>query len=108
MFGNLKDYRSADFLNSHREILIYTPEKTLNYKVFAAVVYTDELIPSIFNFSNSADRQKFIDTLNKVNDPASQILDDMDVAAEDHLLVLSTCISGEPEHRYIIVAALQD
>lgn len=108
MFGTLKNYRDSDYLNSHREIKIYTPEKELTYKVFAAVVYDDRLITAVYDDDDEYARQQFLDSIYGSRDIASQILNDIEVSADDHIITLSTCIYGEPEHRYLVVAKLMD
>lgn len=107
MFGRLRDYRSPEFLQNHREIFIYTPEAGFVYKIFAAVIYTDDLIPKTFDFDTKEGRADFLASLNKLERPESQILDDVEVTADDRLLTLSTCIDGEGDHRYLIVGVLE-
>ena len=108
MFGTLKDYRDPEYLNSHREIKIYTPEKELTYKVFAAAIYDDRLITAVYDDDDEYSRQQYLDSIYGSRDMESQVLDDIEVTTDDHIITLSTCIYGEPEHRYLVVAKLMD
>ena len=106
MFGTLKNYRDQDFFNEHREIKIYTPEEELDYEIFAAVVYDDRLITDYFDDDEEYDRQQYLDSILGNRDINSIIVSDYDVTTDDHIITLSTCIYGEPEHRYLVVAKL--
>ena len=106
MFGTLKNYRDRDFFDNHREIKIYTPEKELTYEVFAAVVYDDRLITSYYDNNDTYQRQQYLDSIFGNRDINSIILSDYEVSTDDHIITLSTCIYGQPENRYLIVAKL--
>ncbi|MCQ2483447.1 MAG: class B sortase [Clostridia bacterium] len=107
MFGTLKYYRDYDYLQAHRDIVVYTPYATFYYKVFAAVTYSDVLIPAEFDFDTEEGRQGFLDSLDDISDMNSFILDDMEVGTDDLLLTLSTCNSDNSQ-RFLVVAVLTD
>lgn len=107
MFGTLKYYRDYDYLQTHRDIIIYTPYATFYYKVFATVTYSDVLIPSAFDFDTEEGRQGFLDSLDDIGDMNSFILDDVEVDTDDCLLTLSTC-NSDTSQRYLVVAVLTD
>ena len=88
--------------------MIYTREHVRSYKVFAAVVYDDRLIPVSFDFSEESGRQTFLDSLYASQDVRNQFVDDMEVTAEDKLITLSTCLASEPHHRFLLGAVLVD
>lgn len=104
MFGSLKDYRDADFLAEHREIIIYTPTEKRVYQIFAAVVYDDRYIPGTYNDDKVEDRQAFLDSLSETRDLNSQVLDDVEVTTDSQIISLCTCIGGQPNNRYMIEA----
>ena len=107
MFGTLKYFRDYDYLQTHRDIIIYTPYATFYYKVFATVTYSDVLIPSAFDFDTEEGRQGFLDSLDDIGDMNSFILDDVEVDTDDCLLTLSTC-NSDTSQRYLVVAVLTD
>ena len=104
MFGSLKDYRDADFLAEHREIIIYTPTEKRVYQIFAAVVYDDRYSPGTYNADKVEDRQAFLDSLSETRDLNSQVLDDVEVTTDSQIISLCTCIGGQPNNRYMIEA----
>ena len=108
MFHQLGNYMDADFMQEHREIVIYTPDHIRTYRVFAAVVYDDRHIVQYYNFVMNSDKQAFLDSIYNSRDMRNQFCDDEDVTIDDQILSLSTCISGEPQHRLLVEAVLVD
>lgn len=106
MFGDLYNYMEPDYLKNHQNIIVYTPEHKLTYKIFASVVYDDRLIPVAFNFNDEADRQAYIDSVYASSDLRSQFAEDIKATSADRILTLSTCLDYEPTYRYLIEAVL--
>lgn len=105
MFGNLQATYSEEF-EKYRNIVIYTPEKKLHYRVFAAVPYDNRHIP--FCYGNAGERGVigFLQTLTSVKS-LDAIVDEEELpSSEDKFLVLSTCLKGDRTRRYIVVAKL--
>lgn len=107
MFERLKDFRDDTFLREHRDIIIYTPYSTLTYRVAGEVIYSNVLISAAFDFETAPGRQSFLDSLYAVRDLSSQMLDDTELTADDHLIVLSTCC-GNAAKRFLVIAKLVD
>ena len=104
MFGNLRHYRSADFFNdpANRTIQIFTPEKELTYKIFAAVEYGNLLLTHLYDFTDPKEKADFIASLQDGLVDSTVPLDE-----NSQLLVLSTC--APPSHgdrRYLVVGVL--
>ena len=108
MFHQLGNYLDADFMQEHREIIIYTPDHIRTYRVFAAVVYDDRHIIQYYNFVMNSNKQAFLDSIYNSRDMRNQFCDDQNVTIEDQILTLSTCIAAEPEHRLLVEAVLID
>lgn len=108
MFHQLGNYLDADFMQSHREIIIYTPEHIRTYKVFAAVIYDDRHLIQHYNYVMNSERQDFIDSIYNSRDLRNQFCNDVDVTTESRILSLSTCVSTEPSHRLLVEAVLVD
>lgn len=108
MFHDLHNYMDMDYLKQHQDVIIYTPEHIFTYKIFAAVVYDDKLIPSYYNFTIEEQRQNFLDSIYASTDLRNQFADDMEVGTQDRLLTLSTCLEGEASHRFLVEAVLVD
>lgn len=108
MFSNLHFYRDESYLQEHRTIKIYLLNKELTYTIVAAVVYDDRLITAAFDFSDPDDCRAYLDSIYGNRDMNSHILTDLPVTEEDHIITLSTCIKGQEDKRYLIVAVLTD
>lgn len=108
MFGKLKEYRDEEYLDSHRTIRIYLPDRELVYKVFAAVVYDDRLITSYYKNDDPEACARYLDSIYGNRDINSHVLKDTEVTEEDRIITLSTCVRGQRDARYLIVAVLTD
>lgn len=106
MFTSLKDYRDESFLQEHRTIMMYTPYATYEFTVFAAVLYNNLLINTQFDFETDEGKLSFLNSLDDTRNLNNHILDDIPVGIDDHILVLSTCRSGDPDHRYLVLAVM--
>jgi len=108
MFGSLHDYENQENFETNRYIYVYTEEKRLTYEIYGAVKFTDAYITSVYGTNSIAGNGQFLQDIAACADEYVKVshLADMDVAAEDKLITLSTCISGEATKRYIIVGVL--
>lgn len=111
MFSNLTQYRDRSVLEESGDIYIYTPDRELRYKAFAAVTFSNGYIPYYYEESKPENREAFLNDLpNVVRDVNNNILEDVAVTKDDHLLILSTCTGNTDRviHRYLVVAVLQE
>ena len=108
MFGSLHDYEKADFFKENRDIIIYTPEHILTYKIFAAVTYSDAYIPFSFDFTTDEGYQEFLDSVYESKNMSNQFADDVEVTTDDRIITLSTCVGSQPNKRYLVLAVLVD
>ena len=108
MFHQLGNYLDAEFMKSHRDIVIYTPDHIRTYRVFAAVVYDDRHLIQHYNYVMDSERQDFIDSIYNSRDLRNQFCDDVEVTTTSRILSLSTCIAAEPSHRLLVEAVLVD
>lgn len=99
-------YTDPSFFQAHKRIKIYTPEKTLEYQVFAAVPYGNRHILYYYDFHNEKVFTRFfsdvfsISSLNAVTDAT------VAVTASDHVVILSTCLDGDDSQRFLVMAVL--
>ena len=108
MFHDVHNYMDMVYLKSHQNITVYTRDHIRSYKVFAAVVYDDRLIPVSFDFSAESGRQAFLDSLYASEDVRNQFAEGVEVTPEDRIITLSTCLESEPHHRFLLGAVLVD
>lgn len=108
MFGALRDFADYDFLMSHREIIIYTPAAEYHYKIFASTIFPDLLIDAVYNETVMQDRIDYLQTVINSTAPGTVVPGDTEIALEDHILTLSTCVDDAPENRRLVLALLTE
>lgn len=105
MFGRLQEtYSEQDSLEEYGEAVVYLPGKELHYAVFAAVPYDNRHILYQYDFSSSRRYTAFLNSIYEVREIGAQISSEIEVTPADKLLVLSTCLQGNPERRYLVLA----
>ena len=104
-FGSLSNYLDVEYLDAHREIDVYGVNAKHVYQIFAVVVYDDRRITDWYTDGELQDQWAFLQSLQEDGQAGTILLDDMAVdAGRDHLLTLSTGITGKPDNRLLIVA----
>ena len=106
MFKHLHKFSDEEFFKEHDVITIYTENKIYQYRVYAAVAYDNRHIMYSFDKDDPADRESFIQSLHDMKNSRNQYRDGMEVDENSKLLVLSTCITGQPDKRWIVVSSL--
>lgn len=106
MFYQLRNYLDAEFMEEHKEIVVYTPKQVLTYEVFAAVIYDDRHLLHYYDYDDEEQRQAFLDSIWNSRDMRNQFRKDVEVTTDDRILSLSTCIRGEKTNRLIVGAVL--
>jgi len=105
MFGSLQEtYSAQGGIETYRDVIVYLPEQELHYEVFAAVphdmrhilFYNDFTVPAVF--------QKFLEQALSVRSINASVDENVEVTAEDQLLILSTCLRGDSNRRYLLLA----
>lgn len=107
MFGNLKnDFSNWEFFNNNRSITVYLPDKKLDYKIFAAVPYSNEHILYQHNFSNENEFNAFFDNIFSITEEGAQLDPSARPAFGDKIVVLSTCLQVNRSRRFLVMGAL--
>lgn len=108
MFGQLQYcYSNADFLRNNDEILIYTPERELKYKIFAATPYYSFHLLHYYPFDKSYVFNQFFDELYNYKTLSSTYLKEEKPTYGDKVLVLSTCMNNGDNQRFLVMGALK-
>lgn len=110
MFKGLHQYEDKAFLDKNRYVKIYLPDKTLKYRIFAAVTFDDRYIPHSYDFSSDKGCKQFLaDVKDGVVEDAKAVYDDeVEVTTQDKLITMSTCIANQDTKRWIVVAKLEE
>lgn len=104
MFKHLHKYEDMNFLLENEYVVIYTPEKKLTYRIFAALEYDDRHIINTYGFLTDESKQQFLDSIYGARSMTKNIRDDVTVGPSDHILTMSTCIASKPDKRFIVGA----
>ncbi len=105
MFGKLQEtYSAQDGLETYRDIVVYLPERELHYEVFAAVPHDMRHILYYNDFTDPEVFQKFLEQTLSVRSINARVDENAEVTAEDQLLILSTCLRGDRDRRYLVLA----
>ena len=75
------------------------------YEIFAAVDFSDALIPYEYDFSDNSQVQKYLEDVKSCD---GNFRENMEVSAESRILTLSTCYSGQDDRRLLIEAVQKD
>lgn len=104
VFGTLHYYEDPEFFSEHPYIYIYTEDRVLVYRIFAAHEYSDEhLLASDIN--SPEDWKEYLASSDKAEgrgnyDP------NVELTSESRILTLSTCITGRWTRRWLVQAVL--
>ena len=109
MFGTLqREYSSAEALAAHEQIIVYLPDRELHYTVFAAVPFDSRHILYNYDFTNQRTFRLFFNELLSVRALAAVYADNATVLADDHVLILSTCLVGNRNNRFLVCGKLSE
>lgn len=107
MFRSLHNFEDYDFFEEHRDIIIYMPDQTRYYKIFAAYTYDNRHLLHSYYCEEAESFQQYLDEIFDIKDFNAFIDRDMEVTSEDHIITLSTCVnSGDLTQRYLVQAVL--
>lgn len=106
MFGRLQSSFTDQF-DTLKELVIYTPERELHYRVFAAVRYSKtHILWAYDNFTQPEKLTEFVQSLAEAHAIGNSFDESCTVTGADKLLVLSTCYEGDNTHRFLVVGKL--
>lgn len=108
MFGKLQEtYSQENALEDYGEVIVYLPEKELHYQVFAAVPYDNRHILYNYDCTDSRRFNAFLNSIYEVREIGAQFNSGVTVSNGDKVLVLSTCLAGNSQRRYLVLAVCQ-
>ena len=108
MFGKLQaTYSQENALEDYGEILVYLPDREYHYQVFAAVPYDNRHILYNYDCTDSRRFNAFLNSIYEVREIGAQFNSGVTVSTGDKVLVLSTCLAGNSQRRYLVLAVCQ-
>jgi len=106
MFHDLHNYADESFLSDHPYVYIYTPDRVLRYRIFAAYNYDDRHLLYSFDYATEEGRNGYLSEIFNIRSMSAVRDDQVEVTSEDSLITLSTCIGSQAEKRYLVQAVL--
>ena len=101
MFGSLKRYRNADYLNSHKTVYLEQPDGVHVFEIFSVV--TLEKDDAWYSFLHAADADEETAWIADLERKSGAHTGSTPVGTE-RLLTLSTCTGNRKSERMIVVA----
>lgn len=109
MFGKLqKLYSDPRGMEECGEIIVYLPDRELHFTVFAAVPYDNRHILYTYDFSSRRMFNAFLDSIYSVRAIGAVFSSEVTASPEDQLLILSTCLRGNSQKRYLVLAKCEE
>lgn len=109
MFGSIqKTYTKKSFMQSHKELQIILPDKTYTYEIFAAVPYSNIHLMYYYDFTNTYVFTEVMNDILSVRAMNAVVDKTVKVTPDDHIVILSTCLSGNGNQRYLLLAVRRD
>lgn len=105
MFGRLQTYYKGD-IRRFRKIAVCTPESEFDYTVFAAVPYDSVHLLASYDFNSPAVFDRFFSKFMKTRVLGGTVDRSVTLTSPDKVLVLSTCLSGNHNDRFLVMARL--
>ena len=108
MFTTLHRFEKGDFFKEHSKFYIYTPKAKLTYEIISAFKYDNRHIMNSFAFHMNNDFETFLQTVQHPESNNKQIRESFgrELNLDDHIVVLSTCITNQKSNRYLVCGVL--
>ena len=107
MFGKLQPlFSDAAYVSDAPDMKIYTESGELTYRFFAAVPYSSSHILYYFDFSDPQVFSDFFEGIMHTRDMGSQFAPENVPEAGDKVLILSTCLYGDAQRRFLVMGKL--
>ena len=107
MFGDLQqNYKNEEFFAKNNTFRIYTPEAEYVCDIFAAFPYTNKHILYYNDFSNFKSLKNFINNCFSIRNLIAIFEKDVIITENDRIVILSTCLDGDSNGRYLVMAKI--
>lgn len=108
MFTELHRFENRDFFEENSEVIIYLPDRTLHYRIFAAYVYDDRHLLYSFDFEDEEVYADYLQSVFDIRDINANIDRECRVTSQDRIITLVTCMpnKADAEKRLLVQAVL--
>ncbi len=105
-FTTLHSFEDKAFFDAHDTFVIYTPDRKLTYKIFSAFKYDDRHLLNSFDLANEDVLAEFQKILLDPPSVVKSVRDGVTLDKESKVVILSTCITGQKENRYLVCGVM--
>ncbi len=107
MFSSLHNFEDAEFFAEEHYIYVYTQERTLVYRVFAAYEFPAIHLLLNFDLKNDYTYEQYLKDISAGKGRIANIREDIEVTTGDQIITLSTCTSDHnADYRYLVAGVL--
>jgi len=108
MFAGLHNFADKDFFTENNQVIIFLPDRTLYYEIFAAYKYDDRHLLQSFDFADEDVYANYLAAIYENKDSAANINRESIVTGEETIITLSTCVANQDDKRYLVQAVLRE
>ncbi len=105
MFHSLTKYRDEEFYKDHKTMDLLTPNKRYILKVFSVMTIPADSELYRFDWYTEGEKEEYIRTIKSKSETK---MDDIDVTAEDKIVMLSTCTYEFEDARLVVFGKLEE
>lgn len=107
MFGTLQQtFSDPESFAAHKTIVVYLPDRELHYQVRAALPYDNRHILYQYDFHDMQSYSNFLYSIYNTRALGINYTEKA-MTSEDTLLILSTCLKGNRQNRFLVLATLE-
>lgn len=106
MFATLHYFSDPDFFEENKYFYVYTDDHILTYEVVSAFIYDDRHIMNSFNFLDDEVYAEWQAEALNPRSVQSNVRSGVELNLDDKMLVLSTCLNGGGDGRYLVQGVL--
>ncbi len=109
MFGRLQSYYSdKEFFSKNNKVIVYLPDREMHFTIFAAVPFDNWHILYNCNFSDTRAFNVFFNGILSIRAIGANFNENTSVEPDHQVLILSTCLKGNSNKRFLVCAKLYD
>ena len=105
-FGSLHKFEDSEFFEENRYIYVYTGERLLVYEIFGAYEFSNIHLLAGYDVKSEWGISKYLEEVQEVRGMKCNRKDEIFPDAQDHIITLSTCVSGNKNNRYLVQGVL--
>lgn len=106
MFATLHYFSDPRFFEENKYMYVYTDNRKLTYEIVSAYIYDDRHIMNSFNFLDDKVYSEWLEEAVNPRSVSCNSRKDVELNLNSKMLVLSTCLNGGGDGRYLVQGVL--